>query len=356
METFTRYLRTQLLQGMLLAAVVLAGIFSLITLVDELDEIGQGSYRAADVFFFTALTIPGKIFDLLPLIVLLGCIITLGMLAASQQLVAIRSLGASIWRILRSVMLTVLAVVAIMLVLAEWVIPKLEEHAYTLRAARQTEQSSLTGDQGFWARNGMQFINVKEFRLGRIPTDINIYDFSEQSGLVRYVHAETADINTDSSQWQLQDVWTKEIGPGTGEAQQRDSLIWESFLSREQIGVLTVPPESLGLSNLFRYVRELRERGQTSKTYDLAFWHQLAIPFSAIIMALIAIPVATSATRAQGATKRIFQAAAVGMLFYLLNEALGYVGLLAGASPVITTFGPVFLLALIAVPLLRRLQ
>ena len=39
METFTRYLRNQLLQGMLLATVVVVGIFSLITLVDELEEI-----------------------------------------------------------------------------------------------------------------------------------------------------------------------------------------------------------------------------------------------------------------------------------------------------------------------------
>lgn len=360
METFTRYLRNQLLQGMLLSAVVLAGIFSLITLVEELDEIGQGSYSAADVFLFTALTTPGRIFDLLPLIVLLGCIIALGMLAASQQLVVVRALGASIWRILRSVMLTVLAVIGILLVLAEWVIPELEEYAYTLRAVRQSEQSSLTGDQGFWARNGLQFINIREFRLGRIPTGINIYDFSEQGGLVRFVHAESGVIENDSSEWMLQNVWSKEIGEnavqGDDQARHYEQLAWQSFLSNEQIGVLTVPPESLSLSNLFRYVSELRERGQAADVYDLALWHQLAIPFSAIIMALIAVPVATSTTRGQGAAKRIFQAAAVGMLFYLLNTALGYVGLLANASPVVTNFGPVLLLALIAVPLLRRLR
>lgn len=356
MEIFNRYLRLELLRGMLLATITLVGIFSLITLVDELDEIGQGNYRAIDAFYFTTLTMPGVIFDLLPLIVLLGCIITLGMMAASQQLVALRALGGSIWRIFASVMRTVLVVVGLMVVMAEWVIPELEEYAYTLRAVRQSDQSSLTGDQGFWARNGLQFINIQEFRLGRIPTGINIYDFSDQNGLVRYVHAESAQLENDSNEWQLQNVWAKDIGPNSSDVQQYDQLSWQSFISNEHIGVLTVPPESLALSNLFRYVKELRVRGQAADVYDLALWHQLAIPFSAIIMALIAIPVATSATRSQGATKRVFQAAAVGLLFYLLNTALGYVGLLAGANPIVTNFGPVVLLAFVAWPLLRSLR
>ncbi len=341
---------------MLLAAVSLVGLFSLITLVDELDETGQGSYNAVDAFYFTALTMPGEVFSLLPLIILLGCIITLGMLAVSQQLVAIRALGASIWGILRNVIMTVLIVIGVMVILAEWVIPELEEHAYTLRAVRQSEHSSLTGDQGFWARNGLQFINIQEFRLGRIPTGINIYDFSEKNGLVRYIHAANALISDDSTEWQLQDVWAKDIGPGSSQVQQYPTLVWPSFLSNQQIGALTVPPESLAPSNLFQYVRELRRRGQAADVYDLALWHQLAIPFSAFIMALIAIPVAINTTRNQGATKRIFQAAAIGLLFYLVNQALGYIGLLANANPMITNFGPVVLLALVAWPLLRRLR
>ncbi len=356
MQTFTRYLRNELLRAMLLAAVVLVGIFSLITLVDELDEIGQGKYSAADAFYFTALIMPGEVFDLLPLIILLGCIIALGMLAASQQLVAVRALGASIWGVLRSVMLTVVAVIAIMLILAEWVIPQLAEYAYTFRAVRQSEHSALTGEQGFWARNGLQFINIQEFRLGRIPSGISIYDFSEQNGLVRYVHAKSAVVEQQSSQWLLQDVWVKEIGPGSSAVEQHAQLGWQSFLPNDQIGVLTVPPESLGLSNLFRYVRELRARGQAVSAYDLALWQQLAIPFSAMIMALIAIPVATSTSRSQGAALRVFQAAAIGMLFYLTTKALGYVGLLAGINPIVTNFGPVLLLALAAWPLLRRLR
>ncbi len=356
MRTFNRYLRYELLRSMLLAGVTLVGLFSLITLVDELDEIGQGNYGVVDVFYFTALTVPGEAFNLLPLIILLGCIITLGMLAASQQLVAIRALGASVWLILRSVVVNVLAVTGIMLLLAEWVIPELEDHAYTLRAVRQSEQSSLTGDQGFWARNGLQFINIKEFRFGRIPTDINIYDFSEQDGLVRYVHAESALVKDDSTEWQLQDVWTKQIGPGASDVQQQASLLWPSFLSNEQIGALTLPPESLSLSNLFQYVGELRQRGEAADAYAMALWHQLAIPFSAVLMALIAVPVAVNTTRSQGAAKRIFQAGSIGLLYYLLNTALGYVGLLISANPILIKFGLVVLLAMVAWPLLRQLR
>lgn len=353
---FFRYLRNQLLRSYLLVAVVLCGLFALLTLVDQLDAVGTGDYRTADAFLYTVLTLPKQAYDWMPLIVLLGSVLGLGVLAASNQLIAIRSLGASIWRILRTVVGTAALVIGSMVFLAEWGIPQLEEQAHSLRSVRLGGETAQVGAQGYWARSGGEFLNVNTFRFGRIPTGINIYQFSNAGGLVGFIHAESASIMPNNI-WRLENVWQKQVQPGEERAAVfSEQLEWESFLTADQIGSLAVPPQSLALSDLVFYVNNLRERGENTDVFDLALWQQLIKPFTAFIMALIAVPVAVSSNRSDGPAKRIFQSASLGMLFYLGTSALGYIGLLAEANPAMTTLLPLVILAVVTALMLRRLK
>jgi lipopolysaccharide export system permease protein len=354
MNLFARYLSKELLRGYALSAVILVGLFSLITLADELDNVNQGEYQTADAFMFTLLTALKQAYDLLPVIVLLGTVFALGMLAGSGQLVAIRALGASMRDLLGMVLRTALLIIAAALVLAQLGIPQLEARAYSMRAERMSAESSLFGAQGLWARDGFRFVNIREFDMGRVPRGISIYDFSRSAGLVTYTHADAA-IIVDGEHWKLQNVWVKQIGGDKNSASFHAQLAWQSFLNSQQLGALSIPPESLAPTDLYRYVRDLQRRGQASERYRLALWRQLSVPLAAILMALIAIPVVTGSSRSSTAAKRIMQSSAVGLLFYLFSTAVSYLGLLAAASPAVTTMGPLLLLALAAWMMLRKL-
>ena len=353
MSHFDRYLRKELLWGYMLAAVVLVGIFSLVALIEETGALGKGDYGLAHIFYFVAMTAPGRFIDLLPLIVLMGSTFALGMLASNQELVAARALGAANIRITRVVLTTALLIIAVSAVAAEWAVPELEEDAHILRAARTSSNAAIRTAEGFWARDGLRFVNIDRFLYGRIPQGIDIYEFDAERGLVRYTHARSARIRS-SGDWQLQGVLRKHPERPSVPTQRLARAEWQSFIVTEQIGVLSVPPESLAPSDLFAYVSDLNARGESSERYALALWRSLAAPIGAIAMALLAVPVATTVTRQKSGAQRVFLAAAIGLVFYLLTRALGFVGLLADVNPALTTVAPFVLLALIALLMLRR--
>jgi len=355
MKIFFRYLGKELLRGFALVAVILVGLFSLITLADELDQVNQGDYGMADAFLFTLMTTVKQGFDLLPVIVLLGTVFALGMLAGSGQLVAVRALGASLRDLLLMVLKTVLVIIVAAVVLAQFGIPQLESKAWSMRAEKLSAESSLFDDQGLWARDGYRFLNIRAFALGRIPRNISVYEFSPEYGLTSYMHAESARILPDR-QWQLENVWVKTNPGQQHEAIFHDRMMWQTFLDDQQLGALSIPPESLAPTDLYRYIKDLQQRGQATERYNLALWRQLSVPLAALLMALIAVPVATGSQRASTAAKRIMQSSAVGLLFYLFSTAISYLGLLADASVILTTLGPLLLLALAAWYMLRKLR
>lgn len=352
---FERYLRRELWRGYLLVGVVLVGLFSLLELVQQIDDIDKGTYRLLDALKFVALTMPGRFVNLILMVVLLGTAIGLGMMASTQEVVAARALGASVGRITRSVINASLGLIAVTIVLAQLIVPRLDQAAYLMRAARTAEHAAIDTSNGFWARDGSQFLNIHEFRFGRIPVNMDIYYFDPDQGLVRFVHADEAEIGADRV-WRLKDAWEKVIVGNESKTIHHDVYEWSSFLTAEQMGSISMPPESLAPTDLWQYITELKSRGQSYDRYELALWRQLVMPVGVLVMALLAVPVGFSTNRGRQAAKNIFQAATLGLVFFLLNETAGYIGLLAQAPAILTTLAPIVFLGLLALVLVGRIE
>ena len=90
-----RYLMKQVARGVLIATLVLLPLFSFLDLVDQLDNVGTGSYQTSDAFLYVILTMPRRLIQLFPFIALLGNVTALGRLAINQELISLRSAGYS---------------------------------------------------------------------------------------------------------------------------------------------------------------------------------------------------------------------------------------------------------------------
>jgi lipopolysaccharide export system permease protein len=118
--------------------------------------------------------------------------------------------------------------------------------------------------------------------------------------------------------------------------------------------VLKLPPDSLSLSDLYAYVRDIKARGQNADAYDHAFWQKVCQPITTSVMVLLALTFIFGPVRIRSAGKRIATGVIVGIMLYLLNQILGHVGLLYDLPPVLTTLLPVSLVFLFALRQLRR--
>jgi lipopolysaccharide export system permease protein len=349
-----RYLARSMAQGYLLVALVFVALFSFIELVQQLDDV-EGAYTLVDAFLYVLMMLPRRLLDTTPVIALLGTLVPLGLLADGNEILAMRAAGLPLRRLIGMVLAPGLALLVLMLLLAQFVAPALEMRAERMRAAALAEDVSVDFRGGFWSRDGRHFVNVGRMQRGRIPSDVAVYEFDDDGRLRRYLHAASARLG-EGRQWLLRDVVVKDLLPAPARARQLPQLEWQSFLSAEQLGVLVVPPQALSPVDLFYYVRDQRARNEQVPQEELRLWQQIAQPLVTLAMMLVAIPLVLGSNRTSTLSRRVLAGTVAGIGLYFVTQTLGYLGLLWQLpAPLTALLLPVLILAF-AGRLLRRLR
>ena len=73
-----RYLVSSMLKALFPVVLMLLALFSFLALAEELEDVGEGRYVAMDAVAVVGLTLPNRLLDLLPVMLLLGALIGLG--------------------------------------------------------------------------------------------------------------------------------------------------------------------------------------------------------------------------------------------------------------------------------------
>lgn len=353
MRQLDRYIGATVLKSFVLVALVLTSLFSMLAFVEQLRDVGVGHYQIGDAFLYVALTSPSRLLQVIPVSGLMGCLVALGGMATSNELAAMQALGISVARIIWSVLKQGALIMLALLVIAEFVVPPAERLAQTKRALTISQTSALRSENGFWARGSRDYLNVRKFLHGSIPTDLDIYEFDVSGRLHSFIHADRGDIRSDGT-WLLTGVLRKRINGPQVTTEHLASLSWKSFLRSQQVHLLLLTPESMAPTQLYAYVQDLKARKQQTDRYERALWDKISIPVSTAAMVLISIPFVFGPLRTESTGQRIVLGTAVGMVFYLTNQITGNLGLLVDVDPAVTALTPSLLLLFIALYLLLR--
>jgi len=96
MKIITRYLLKEITVNVTLIMLALIAMFSFFDLIQELENLGRGSYGLGKVLLFVLLSAPGHIYDVMPVAVLVGCMYSLGQFARYSELIVLRVSGVSL--------------------------------------------------------------------------------------------------------------------------------------------------------------------------------------------------------------------------------------------------------------------
>ncbi len=355
MKTLDRYIGVSVTKGYLIVLAVLLPIFSFLLFVNELEDVGKGTYDALGGLVYVLLTAPGRILDLTPVAALLGGVVALGGLAAGSELMAVRAAGVSVMRIGGAVMKAGLVLMLMVVILAQFVVPPLNQHAEERRSLAVTGAGTFLKDKGFWSRDGLRYINVQHVLHGRVPVGVEIYEFDQQGRLRSFVHAQRAKIE-NPHRWKLIDVERKLLDGPTIRSQHLPEADWEPFLSKTQVRVLELPPTTLSPLDIYQYARHLRETGQAAEHMELRFWQQATLPLATGAMTLLSLPFVFGGLRSASFGKRLALGSVLGVGFYLVNQIVANLGLLVGVSAPLIALTPILALFLLILLVMRRIR
>ena len=354
MKILNRYIGFRLVWGWFLVLLILTALFSIMELVRQLDDVGEGSYQIADVFNYIIYTTPGRILELSAISALLGSIVALGSLANDNELLAMRACGFSVFRISRVVLGSGIVLMLGVLILAQFVVPPLEQRAWINREIALSDLGTLLPEGGFWTRDKNRFINVRSSTYGEGLDDLSIYKFDNNGKPLQFITAKNAEIGPDGL-WICRDIRKITFLEKKTIDQKLPSLTLDIFLNSKQVDLLRVTPDMFSISTLYQYIQVIKERGQDPNPYVLSLWQKLTLPLKVGAMIVFSLPFVFGPARESSSGRRLTIGIIVGISYYYFDQALGYTGLLLGLHPAFTTLLPLAIIIMITLWLMLRI-
>ena len=355
MKTLSRYLAREIVSATLLVLTAFLGLFGFFDLIHELGDIGKGDYRLQHAALFVLLTVPGHVYELMPIAALIGAIYALAQLAAHSEVTVMRVSGLSTLQALRAVLMIGIMFAAVTFLFGEVVAPQAERAAQALRLKALTSVIAQEFRSGLWVKDGTRFVNVREVRPDTRLVGVTIYEFDEDSRLRAISQAREGEYAPPNA-WTLREVTRTVLGrPGEpSRIESASDYLWTSDLNPDILGVLLVQPDKMSLVNLRRYTRHLQDNRQKTDRYDIALWKKIVYPLAILVMMALALPFAFMHGRSGGISLKIFAGIMLGLVFHLLNNLFGHLGAINTWPPFLSAVTPALLFMVLASLMLMR--
>jgi lipopolysaccharide export system permease protein len=356
MKLLTRYLAREIYSSMALVFAALLMLFAFVDLINELNVMGTGNYNLGYVLLFVLLLVPGHLYELFPVAVLIGTIFALVQMAMSSELTIYRSSGASLKQMVGALFKIGLPLVVLSFVCGEFVAPHSDRLAQELRLRAQNAQLTLREFRsGVWVKDEHSFVNVKNVLPDTALMDVNIYEFDDSYHLRAITAAQRASY-VEEGRWHLEGVTQTRFDQQGAKVGTQPQQEWRSVLTPEVLSVLLVVPEQMSAWNLYLYTQHLRENHQKTTRYEIAMWNKLVYPLAVLLMMLLALPFASHQRRAGGVSGKMFAGIVLGLSFHFIGRLFAYLGSLNDWQPLWSATAIFWLFLLLAFGMLWQAE
>jgi lipopolysaccharide export system permease protein len=347
MSTWRRYLYFEILRAVGFVMLAFLSLFLFFDLVHELNGIGRVAFDNPDLYYglhhvlaFIGLQTTNRIYELLPMTVLIGTVWVLARMANSSEFTILRTSGLGPWRALRSLLGLGAVFVVMTFVLGDYLAPWTEQQAQLLKARFEGRISQ--GATGVWLkeRQGDRHfsINVGAMNADRKLEKIQIFEFTNDGAMVSIIRAQQGSI--ENGGWLLQQVQQREFQDSQLKTNTSPLIInnhrqiaWTTDITTEMVAVALLRPERMRTMDLYRYIQHLNNNEQSALRYEIEFWRKVFYPLSCLVMVVLALPFAYLHARSGGVAGYVFIGVMIGISFFLLNHMFGFIGNLRQWTP-----------------------
>lgn len=373
MRIARRYLASEIYRNTALVLIALLGLFSFFALIDELDRLGDG-LSIWNLFYLELLELPTRLYDLLPIGLLVGAVLGLAGLAQRNELVILRVSGVSGLQLLAMLWMSTVPLMVGAFVLSEHLTPMAELRHNEARLELLGRAGGGRLSSGYWFKentpnDGTRIINIHTVQTGGQVQQVTVLELNKQRQLERRLRAPLGKFHADGLI--LQDVVVMTIQPHAEAALANAQAPAEPLVTRNvlpEVDIATsltshrltariVTPERMAIPDLWDYIQYLDANQLQNDRQMVALWRKFAYPFSLLVMITIAAPISFLQTRRGGVGSKVFVGILLGVGFFMANQMALNIGTLSKWPPWLTALGPnciALALALIALITIER--
>ncbi len=354
MSILARYLLRRFFITYFVALICFIIVFDLVNLVENIGRFVESGASGADVFLYYVYFTPFIVVLTCPVATLLASIFSIGLLAKSNELTAMKAAGISIYRIALTLVVGGIVIAGGLWVFGEMILPEANHRKNVIQSERierrQAESAKVYKDQMFQGLEGRIFQFSNYISKSASGEDVVIQRF-EGNRLTQIVTARR--FVWHDSVWVGTDVTIKSIG-NLDEADQpitiaeRDTVVFHDFGEKPSYFEDWFSRQdalSMGYFKLQQFIEVSRALGKDVTRQIVDLYNKVSFPFINVIIILIGVSLASNPRRA-GLGISFGLSMAVSFIFYTMVKVaieMGHNGML---DPVIASWGTnaVFLL------------
>lgn len=342
-----RYIAKTVVTSTLMVLLVVTVLSFTIALLAELHEVGTGDYHFKDALMYVLLLLPHYVYQFFPMLMMLGGILGLSVLAQHHELIAMRTLGFSMNRMIVGVLGAAVALMIVSIVIGEGIAPEASLLANKQKSSALNRGQAVATASGVWIHEGNNFLHIDQVLGEHFLVGVTRYEFDAQHHLLASYFVKS--MRYEQSRWQLEGLVKTLFLPEQTKSESLNTSQWDLTLNPNLLSIGVMEPQEMSLSRLLRYSHHLADNGVRKSEFAFEFWKRLFQPITTLVMILLAVPFVFAAPRSVTLGLRILLGTLVGFVFYIVNAFLGQVSVVYQVSPLLAAILPTLLIGSVGV-------
>ncbi len=295
MTTLTRYILREYLKIFGMVLVLLTMLSLIIHFLEKIKRFSERAVSVQPILRYFLYKLPGMLFDVMPFVILLSTLVTLGLLARNNEIVAFRSAGIGLFTLTAPLTGTALCLSLFLFFLNGTLLPHVQKEARLVRESlvggSRASASGRLVQNAVWLRDSRRLLlraQMVEPAQNRM-TGVRLFYLGEEADLLSEIEAKAL-VYTQGA-WVLSTGLERRFLP--------DGTVRTIPLQHRRVALHTRPetlremevlPEEMTHRRLADYIARLSEAGLPAERYRVDLYAKQAAPFACLVMALLGIP------------------------------------------------------------------
>ncbi len=329
MSIVSRYVSREVAKyyGIVLAMVV--GIYGIVEFLEKIDDFLEAQLPMSRAFGFLLYKVPFIVAQITPVGILLSVLIVFGLMNKYNEIVALKSSGTSIYRLVRPVLMIGISLSVLLFLLSEMVVPITMEKAngIWLREVRN-EAAVSSREKNIWIKGKQSIAHIRFYdRREKTIFGVTLSFFDKDYRLHKRVDAPAGSFR--DGQWILRDAMVQRLNAGEEGYTTRHHDQWAVSLdlSPADLERVAKKSEEMGFIELLDYITKIESEGYDASLYRVDLHAKMAFPIVCILMAIIGVGIAMRGKLKEGLPVSISYGIVIAFLYHVCYSfcmSLGY--------------------------------
>jgi LPS export ABC transporter permease LptF/LPS export ABC transporter permease LptG len=341
--------------------IAFVGVYVIFDFFQVLGDIVRNRIPARIVVDYYRFLFPQVVYLMLPLSILVATLVNFGLLTKTNQIIAVKTAGVSLYRLSVPV-LTVAALLSVgMFLFADNILPETNQRQNGLRneIKGKPAQTFYRPDHQWIFGTSSRIYNYTFFDPDKnIFANLSVFEFDPKTfRMTRRVEAARVSWGESIHGWILENGWSRDLNGDRVTSYTPFSVETFKELTEEPsyFKKEAKPSEQMSTFELQRYIADLRQSGFDVVRLSVQLYRKFSYPLIAFVVALIGIPFSFT-MGGKGALTGIALSIGIAIIYWSTSSLFEAMGNLSQLPPAMAAWSPDILFGLAGTYLLLRIK